>query len=186
MLPFSSRLPAGKNSPGFLCMWCIYSVRGSECCPSGSHLRFGEETASPCSVLMCSFHTGEAPALPTGSAQSRSRQWDLGEPVPAVGTVLGPAGMPAGITHGMGMWETQNPCCCPRLLHSQGKVCGMGGEILLRTKNERSLGSSSQLCAVQEIQGWRLQLWGGRCLPALARAGLAQITTHNSDRSLFF
>lgn len=29
MLSFSSRLPAGKNSPWFLCMWCIYSVRGS-------------------------------------------------------------------------------------------------------------------------------------------------------------
>lgn len=101
MLSFSSLLPAGKNSPGFLWMWCIYSVRGSEHCPSGSHLHFGEETASPCRVFMCSFHAGEAPALPTGSAQSRSQQWDPGEPVPAVGTVLSPA----GVTHGM--WETQ-------------------------------------------------------------------------------
>lgn len=29
MLSFSSQLPAGKNSPRFLCVWCIYSVRGS-------------------------------------------------------------------------------------------------------------------------------------------------------------
>lgn len=29
MLCFSSRLPAGKNSPGFLCILCIYSVSSS-------------------------------------------------------------------------------------------------------------------------------------------------------------
>lgn len=38
-----------------------------------------------------------------GTAQSRSLLRDC---VPAVGTGLGPAGMPGGITHGTGMWET--------------------------------------------------------------------------------
>lgn len=80
MLSFSSRLPAGNNSLGFLCVWCIYSVRGSGSAALLALTCLREETPSPSRAFVHGFHTAEAPALPTGPAQTRSLLWGSAGP----------------------------------------------------------------------------------------------------------
>ena len=145
------------TGPGFLCIWCIYSVNGSgTLCLSGSHLRLGEETPSPSRAFARVFHAREASALPTGTKQMRSWRQDLRDGVlcagpQAWGQCRSRGRCPVGAVRGAQR-------CPPTPAFAQQGQSLRDGKILSRKKEEKSLQASSR--------GRRQQPCGGRCLPA--------------------